>query len=150
MSGFVANGVNQLSGVMLASGDFWPVISLDDLRGELRVDGAVTDTRLKNAALYAIIDTNKQLTRLMGQAARLVDLNNDKINNVPVNEILYFQAVSAGAGAKLTERYRGYDSSAELDKKAEHNMRSADEYRRDQQMAIRDLLGMTHVTVELI
>ena len=148
---FVANGNNTPSNVNLNSGDFWPVISLDELRADLRLDGSVTDVRLKNAAMYSIIDTNRLLLSLMGKAPTLAQLGTEKINDKPYSVILYFQAVSAGTGAKIIEKFRSYDSSQEGEKRAEQEQgKTIDEYRRDQRWAIRDLLGMTHVTVELI
>lgn len=148
--GFVANGNNIPSNVTLTSGDFWPVINLNDLKDDLRLDGSITEIRLKNAAMYSIIDTNKMLVSLMGQAATLADLGTAKINGVPVSVILYRQAVAAGTGAKLAEKFVSYDSSREGEKRGEEVYKSADDYRCDQRWAIRDLLGIPHVTVELI
>lgn len=148
--GFVANGNNIPSNVTLTSGDFWPVINLNDLKDDLRLDGAVTDLRLKNAAAYSIFDTNRLLVSLMGRAATLAELTTDKISGVPVSVILYRQAVTAGTGARIIEKYASYDSSREGEKRGEEVYKSADDYRRDQRWAIRDLLGIPHVTVELI
>lgn len=154
--GLVANGVSRVpSHLELKSGDFFPAVKLDRIRDEIRLDSSVTDERLRNAVQYAVIHSNGQLKILQEYAATLAELTTDKLNEESVAEILYFQAVSAATAARLVERYRGYDSTAKAEEKSELQGKSADEYRRDWQWAIRDILQLVdgsvrHVTVELI
>lgn len=152
----VANGINRTpSNINVNSGEFWPVVSLNRIRDEIRIDSSVTDPRLKSAVQYAVIHTNQQLMKIFGTKATLAEITDQVIDDESVAVVLYLQAVAAGAGAKLLERYRGFDSSAKEDKRSELQEPSIDEYRRDQQWAIRDILKLVddqvhHVSVELI
>jgi hypothetical protein len=60
------------------------------------------------------------------------------------------RAVQAAAGAEVCERYRGYDTTASGAKSADENTPTIDDYRRDQRWAIRDFLGKSRTTVELL
>ncbi|QEY63353.1 head completion/stabilization protein [Metapseudomonas lalkuanensis] len=153
MSGFIAGGTP--TGFTLKNDSWWPDIDGQDMRAVLRLDASITDARLKAAALNAMLDTNRELTRFK---ARHQALGCTTLEGVPADQvdgqsrlvILYCRALYCGAGAELTERYRALDSSADGHAKADALTPSIDELRRDQRWAIRDLLGLPRTTVELI
>ena len=66
--GFVANGNTTPSNINITSGTFFPSISLDQIRDVVRIDGAVTDARLRQLVLEEIIDTNRLLASLAARA----------------------------------------------------------------------------------
>ncbi|HEM7785412.1 TPA: head completion/stabilization protein [Acinetobacter baumannii] len=148
--GFVANGNTSPSNINITSGTFFPVISLDDIRDFVRIDGAVTDARLRQLILEEIIDTNRLLASLVMKADTLVDLATSIIDGKPDTEVLYFSAVSNGVAAKVNENYRNYDSTNSGNKKAEHAFLTVDDYRRNKMWAIQQLKGENHSVVELI
>lgn len=148
--GFVANGNNTPSQVIIKSDPFYPDIALDHIREIVRIDGAVTDTRLQQAIIEEVIDVNRLLKALKNQAALLSDLSNSEINDQPETDFLYLSAVSNGVAAKINENYRNYDSSNSGAKKAEQAELTVDDYRRNKQWAIQQLLGENHTVVELI
>ncbi|MDX8255270.1 head completion/stabilization protein [Acinetobacter pittii] len=147
---FVASGNTTPSKITISSSDFFPSISLDDIRNFVRIDGAVTDVRLKQVTLEEIIDVNRLLASLVTTASSLADLAMTKVDGKPDTEILYFSAVSNGVAAKVNEKYRSYDTSSSGNKNAEELTPTIDESRRNKHWAIKQLLGQSHTTVELI
>ncbi|MFZ4876831.1 head completion/stabilization protein [Janthinobacterium sp. Mn2066] len=139
--------------------DGWfPDIALADMRDAMRLDGTVTDARLVQAVVDAILQVNRELANWQSQHAQagiaaLVDVPATRINRESRLVAQYRRAVYSTAKADLIERYRDYDSTATSlsDKKT---MEWLDEapgaQRRNAQWAIADMIGRTHLTVELI
>lgn len=148
--GFVANGNNTPSQINIKSDPFYPSISLDHIREIVRIDGAVTNARLQQAIIEEVIDVNRLLKILKDKATVLSDLSTTEINDQPETDYLYLSAVANGVAAKVNENYRNYDSSNSGAKKAEEAEYTVDDYRRNKQWAILQLLGENHTVVELI
>ncbi len=148
--GFVANGNNAPSQINIKSDPFYPSIALDHIREIVRIDGAVTTLRLQQAIIEEVIDVNRLLKVLKGKATVLSDLSTTEINDKPETDYLYLSAVANGVAAKINENYRNYDSSNSGAKKAEEAEYTVDDYRRNKQWAILQLLGENHSVVELI
>ncbi len=139
--------------------DGWfPDIALVDMRDAMRLDGTVTDARLVQAVVDAILNVNRELAQWQGQHAQagitaLADVPAARINRESRLLAQYRRAVYSTAKADLIERYRDYDSTATslTDKKS---MEWLDEapgaQRRNAQWAIADIVGRSHLTVELI
>lgn len=139
----------------ISSHPFWPDITPDTVREAQRIDGTVTDARLVHAIISAIASVNADLRafRQAQQGAgieKLAEVEAETINNESVLVFSYRRAVYATAHANLIERYRNFDSTAEGNKQADQLDVTADDLYRDARFAIRDILGVTHVTVELI
>lgn len=154
MSGFIASGRqnNQPSGTVHNNG-FYPDIDLERARAVLRLDGGVTEPRLEQACISAIIETNEDLKPLREKYKdhdQLADVPADDINGDSVLLHLYRRAIYCNIGAELSERYRAYDTTAQGNQRADDLTPSIDEYRRDARFAIRDLLKRVRTTVELI
>ena len=153
MSAFVASG-NVDSG-HINTDPFWPSIDLDHLRATLRIDASVTAARLETAVICAAINLNRELSewRTAQQAAgylTLDDVPGDRINDVPVKAHLYRRAIEAGTGAEVCERHRDYSANNSGSQKAEDLTPNIDDYRLDLRWAVRDFLGRTRTTVEMI
>ncbi|WP_161891585.1 head completion/stabilization protein [Pseudomonas juntendi] len=158
MSGFIAGGQvtsNSAPGPHINSDPFWPSIDLDSLRETLRIDSSVTLARLETAVIAAVISVNRELDS-WGEAKQtegfvtLSDVPCGKIKDLSQLVHLYLRAVECAAGAEVCERYRNYDTTASGIKKAEETAPTIDDYRRDQRWAIRDFLGTSRTTVELL
>lgn len=158
MSGFIPGGLTPstpVPGVHINSEPFWPSIDLDNLRETLRIDSSVTPARLETAVIAAVISVNRDLAvwREAQQAA-----GHDSLESVPSGKVqgqsqlvyLYKRAVECAAGAEVCERYRSYDTTASGNKKADETEPTVDDYRRDQRWAVRDILGTSRTTVELL
>lgn len=158
MSGFIPGGLPPsppVPGVHINSEVFWPSIDLDKLRETLRIDSSVTSARLETAIIAAVISVNRDLAewRATQQAAGYISLEavpSEKIQDQSQLVYLYKRAVECAAGAEVCERYRGYDTTASGNKKAEETEPTIDDYRRDQRWAVRDILGTSRTTVELL
>jgi len=158
MSGFIAGGLVPIEPVLgphINSNPFWPSIDLDKLREALRIDSSVTAARLETAVVAAIISINRDLAkwRVARQAegfTALADVpDDDRLTNLE-RVHLYVRAVECAAGAEVCERYRGYDTAASGGKNADDLAPTIDDYRRDQRWAVRDFLGSSRTTVELL
>ena len=103
--GFVANGNNTPSQIVIKSDSFYPSIALDHIREIVRIDGAVTGDRLKQAIIEEVIDVNRLLKSLKDKAALLSDLSTTQINDQPETDFLYLSAIANGVAAKITALY---------------------------------------------
>lgn len=158
MSGFIAGGLvpsDSVPDTHINSNPFWPSIDLDKLRETLRIDSSVTPARLETAVVAAIIGVNRDLAkwRAARQAEAFTTLagvpDDDRLTSAE-RVHLYVRAVECAAGAEVCERYRNYDSTASGTKKADETTPTIEDFRRDQRWAVRDFLGTSRTTVELL
>ena len=153
MSAFVASG--PVNGGHINTDPFWPSIDLENLRATLRIDDSVTPARLETAVIAAAINLNRELKlwkakQLAAGYTTLADVPDEKINDVSVQAHLYRRAIEAGTGAEVCERYRDYSATNTGNSKAEELTPNIDDYRRDLRWAVRDFLGLSRTTVDLI
>lgn len=139
----------------IRAGAFWPEIDPAHARAVMRLDGTVTDERLRHELVVAIASVNSELTawRQRQQAAgvqRLADVPGEDIDDEPVNLTHWRRAIYATAAAALNERYRSFDSTAEGRRRAEELDLAADDLRRDARWAISDIQSKDRATVDLI
>lgn len=152
---FIAVAGATEENAIIKNGNFWPDINLSKVRDTVRLDGTVTDDRLKHAAVAAIIDVNRDLKAFKDAKQKagytaLADVPAEHVDEVSELVSLYLRAVYCRLKANLMERYADYDSTAKgLSNASEQNETITDLY-RDARFAIRDILGVNHVTVELI
>lgn len=146
----IANGDLSTALSDIGGGEFFPPISMADVRGFVRADGSVTDVRLHQFVLEEVLDVQRLLMPLMAKAQRLIDLSTAYIDGRPSHEIWYFSAVANGVGAKVCEKYRNYDSTNKGNDKAEEQSATIDEYRRNKMWATAQMLGRNQTVVELI
>ncbi|MGY6039056.1 head completion/stabilization protein [Aeromonas sp. AE23HZ002T15] len=154
-TGFIANAPTAPAEGEITSSPFWPAISLADLRETVRLDGTVTTARLTHAVIDAITCVNRDLAdwRTARQAEGHTDLTvvpSERINNESAHLHSYRRAVYAMTRANLLERYTDYSATGDGVKGADAKIISSDDLYRDARFAIRDILGTTHNTVELI
>lgn len=153
MSGFVGNAPAQP--FTLTNDGFWPDIDAAHLRERQRIGGNVTNARLEEAAVAAMISVNRELRTLK---LRYMALGHDTLEAVPADQInneselvhTYRRAIYSEASAEVAERYRNYSATEAGAAKGEAEELTADDYRRDKRFAIRDLLGISRTTVELL
>ena len=154
-TGFIATAPTAPDEGEITSSPFWPAISLPDLRETVRLDGTVTTARLTHAVVDAITSVNRDLAdwRSARQAeghTTLAAVPSEVINNESVHLHSYRRAVYAMTRANLLERYTDYSATGDGVKGADAKIISSDDLYRDARFAIRDILGTTHNTVELI
>lgn len=153
MSGFVGNAPAQPFN--LTNDGFWPDIDAAHLRERQRIGSNVTNTRLEEATVAAMISVNRELRTLK---LRYMAEGADTLAAVPADQIqgestlthTYRRAIYSTASAEVAERYRTYSATEAGAAKGEEEEQTADDYRRDARFAIRDLLGISRTTVELL
>lgn len=133
---------------------FFPDIDLAAMRAAMRLDGTVTDARLVDAVVTAMIGVNGELSawqaaQLAAGAVALADIG-PKINGEGVKLVLYRTAVYRTARADLTERYRDFDSTKSGAHEADQRETTIEDDRRAARWAIRDFLSLPRSTIELI
>ncbi|KMK98532.1 MULTISPECIES: head completion/stabilization protein [Aeromonas] len=154
-TGFIATAQTAPDEGQVTSDPFWPAISLADLRDTVRLDGTVTTKRLTHAVIDAVTSVNRDLAqwRTARQAeghATLAAVPGELINNESAHLHSYRRAVYAMTRANLLERYTDYSATGDGVKGADAKVVSSDDLYRDARFAIRDIIGTTHITVELI
>lgn len=138
---------------------FFPDIAPATLRETLRVTEAVTPARWREALCGAILSVGRDLEAWQ---AEQVALGFDTMADVPAPELdgqsrllfLYIRAVSCLARAEVTERLRDFDltpsGKRDLGRSTSDEPCSVDDWRRDARYAVRDILGRSRTTIELI
>lgn len=158
MSGFVATAPVPPADVpsdAIANDGWFPALSIADTRNAVRLDGTVTDERLRAALVNAMMDINRQLRSFkaersaLGQASLADASAGEMVDGKPRLVLLYLRAVMCSAKADLTERYSDFDA-VPTNPRTKDLEATPDEQRRNAQWAVRDILGQSHVFVELI
>lgn len=155
MSFVAAGGSTPPARDVIPNNSFWPDIDMGDARDVMRLDGTVTDVRLKHSLVEAMVSTNNELKAYRnGKEAvgfnHLVDVPAEQISGESVQIHHYRRAVYCLAKANLIERYRDFDSTGSGNKKADELDEQPCDLRRDARWAIRDFLGRSRCTIELI
>ncbi|WP_071335489.1 head completion/stabilization protein [Burkholderia contaminans] len=134
---------------------FYPDVALEQARDTMRLDGSVTDARLRHELLDAVASVNDELrgARAAWQAdgvGQLATVPAEQLDGESVLLHNYRRAVYCLAKASLIERYRDYDTTGDGARRADELEPQGDELRRDARWAISALLRRPRVTVELI
>jgi hypothetical protein len=134
---------------------WFPSVDLAHMREAVRLTGTVTTARLRDAAIAAIDEVNRELAnwRAEHEAAGVVSLAElpaDKIGGESVQLARYRRAVYFLARADLTERYLDFDSTKSGANDADELVTTIDADRRNSRQAINDMRGVPRTTVELI
>lgn len=144
----------QPSSSIVTNDGFFPDINTGMLRDVMRLDSTVTDARLVDAVIAAVISVNKELEswKAMQIDAGIVALADigPKIGGIGQKMARYFAAIYRTTKADLTERYRDFDSTKAGIAEAEKLELSIDDHRREARWAVRDILGLPRSTIELI
>lgn len=140
---------------VIINNGFFPDIQLSEIRNAMRIDGTVTNERLKHSALDAMQTVNRDLKdfRLKAQTqgkSRLSLCDEEQLNDESELVYLYKRAVFCLTTANLYERYRSFDSTREGDQKAEQLIDTAGDLKRDYHFAVRDILGGNRMIAELV
>ncbi|MFC3393647.1 head completion/stabilization protein [Brenneria rubrifaciens] len=126
---------------------FWPDISLSAARMEMRINGAVTTTRLKHVVIEAVAHVTDQLEKWQvsqesNSYSTLADVPAKQVNGESVKVHRYRRAVFSIARALLIENYRDVDTTGDAGEKhaSALTLQAADLW-RDARWAIADIRG---------
>jgi len=126
------------------------------VRTAARIPSQVIETRLRDAIVTAMLTVSTELAtwraakELEGFATLAAVSPDDTIGGRPRLVVLYERAIASFTAAELADTHRDISASADGQKRAEDEALTADEHRRNGTHAIRDILGMTRTSVELI
>lgn len=142
-------------GPPIGNDGFFPDIDVDQAYAAMRLDGTVTQQRMRAALVEAMLSVNEEL---QPWKAAQMSFGRTTLANVPAPKIdgesahlhRYRRAVHCLAAAWLIERYRTIDATAAGDRKAEAENLGVEDLRRDARWAISDIQGAARTTVELI
>ncbi|SUT91580.1 head completion/stabilization protein [Actinobacillus lignieresii] len=145
----------EISDEVITNNGFFPDVQLVNIRNAMRIDGTVTDERLKHSVISAMATVNKDLKNYREQAQSnnkntLAECNDEQINGLSLDVYNYLRAVYCLAVANLYERYRSYDSTKEGHDKSAELENTADDLKRDYHFAVRDILGGNRMISELV
>lgn len=140
----------------IKTGGWFPAIDPTLFRDEQRVDAqAITDARVRQALIAAIIRVGRDLEdwRLGHVAAGYTTL--DQVPALLIDDqselaILYRRAVFTAAKAEIVERFVDVDLTGRGERSADQLDPTVAELRRDSVHAVREILGVGRMTVELI
>lgn len=142
-------------GAKVESLPFWPVISLEELRRAMRLDGQVTTDRLMSRTVEAVSHVNDQLYlwRLVQADAgyqTLAEIPADPVNGTSVKVWRYKNAVFALTKALLIEGYRDIDTTSKGDEHAAALSTQIDTLWRDVRWSLRDIQNEDRGIAELV
>lgn len=134
---------------------FFPDIDPAEVRDRARVPSSIAPARLRAAILAAIMSAEIDLrayaaAQIAGGYATLEAVPAPQLDGESVQSIRYRRVVALYAKAELIDRHRDFDTTGAGLDKADELSPSIDELRRDAMHAIRDMLGKTRTTVDLI
>lgn len=135
---------------------WWPDIDCNAMRDALRLGDVVTHARLVAEVEAALVAVDGELAawRSLREAegfAALADIEPARtVGDQTRLELLFTRAVRFTAGAALAELYRDAAATTEALDRADAELQTAADYRRQATWAIRDILGVTRTAVELL
>ena len=159
MSGFVAQPPSNPPAPdpldQVAGDTFWPPVSISEFRDAYAIAKAVTDTRVRDALREGMVHVRRELrvwktAHVFAGASDLAAIDGETIDSVPAAELLYRRAVCSVAAADIAETHNEVSATLDGRDRAEEQKAAADALRRAATHAIRDILGVTRTTVELI
>ncbi len=139
----------------IANDGFFPDVDPAAVREAARVPTNITEARLRVAILGAIMTAEIDL-RVFAAAsiaagyAKLADLPAPQLDGESVQVIRYLRAIALYAKAELIERYRDFDMTGAGNAQADDLTPSIGELRRDALHSVRDILGKSRTTIDLI
>jgi hypothetical protein len=140
--------------VVTADG-WWPDIDLAHMRDTMRLGTVITDARVIEAAIAGMVTVRRdckawKAARECEGAEALTDVPAGELAGVHELELAWRRAVYNYACADLCETYRDLSATTDGADRAEAKSYSVDDYRRNGLIAVRDILGVGRVAVELI
>ena len=153
---FAASGnPNDTSDQTLLNLAFYPDIVVADFRGVIRAQDSVTDERVIWALQNAMIEVNDELeawryTKELDGFLNITEIPANIYGVISELVLLYNTAVYSKAKALLLEYYTDADNTPDGDDRAVAFEHTVDVYLREAKEALRKILGVPRITVELI
>jgi hypothetical protein len=152
MTSFIANTHSEEEPEQISNNGFFPDVNLASFRSVMRVDQTVSTERITQTLYNAMISVNQELQewQIDTQVGTLSDVPSESYGDKTKLQRLYQTALFNHAKALLVEHYRDFDSTKSGHERADEMDHRIDDYLRISRTAIRKILGISRVTVELI
>jgi hypothetical protein len=139
----------------IVNNGFFPDVTPAAVREAARISDTITAPRLRAAILGAIMTAEIDLRAFAAASiaagyATLAAVPAPQLDGESVQVIRYQRAIALYAKAELIERHRDFDMTGAGNAQADDLTASIGELRRDALHAIRDILGKSRTTVDLI
>ena len=138
-------------------GDGWyPAIDCNAMRDTLRISDQITHARLVGSIEGGLLTVEGELAfwRATQESAGFANLAAvEPLRMIGAKHrltLLYTRAVRFSAAAELAELHRDLSATTDGQTRAEPQMLTAEDYRKLATQAVRDILGVPRVAVELI
>jgi len=134
---------------------FFPDIDPASVRDAARIPTSITPARLRAAILAAIMTVEIDLRAFAADSiaaghATLAAVPAPQLDGQSVQSVRYQRAIALYAKAELIERHLDFDTTAAGGAEGNDAATAIGSLRRDAMHAVRDMLGVTRTTVELI
>ena len=134
---------------------FFPDIDPASVRDAARIPTSITPTRLRAAIFAAIMTVEIDLRAFAADSiaaghATLAAVPAPQLDGESVQLVRYQRAVALYAKAELIERHPDFDTTAAGGAEGNDAATAIGSLRRDAMHAVRDILGVTRTTVDLI
>lgn len=155
----VVNPPAATPALVITNDGWFPDMPLHQVRSVCRLDGTVTEDRLKVALQDAMLSVNGELQHWADEQrcrwgyAVLGDVPSPQVGGESAKLLYYRRAVYACLQADLLDTYRGMaaiGTGNKLDRSNDDLQLHAADYRRQQRWAISDLLSRARSTIELL
>lgn len=157
MSSFVAQPpVTIPAPADLVAGDgFWPDMSITAFKDAMRMGKDITIPRARDALRAGMIHVRRELAtwqviQISNGCTSLANVPGGQVDGETIAALLYRRAVFCIAAADLVETHHTISATGDGRDRAEEQASAADDLRRDATHAIRDILGVTRTTVDLV
>jgi hypothetical protein len=139
----------------IAHDGFFPGVTLSAVRDGQRIPSQVTDKRLADAIVSAMLTVSAELetwsaAQIAAGKAKLEDVSARQLAGEALLVRLYQRAIGSFTAAELAETHGDISATNDGKLREEDRALSADEHRRNGTHAIRDMIGATRTAVELI
>lgn len=131
---------SQVKDKTIPNGAFYPEISTQDFAATTRLDGSVSDERLKASLTLAIIKIERELKKWADSLTDYSTLEEYDTANNSNKCKLYEFAVFNEARAEITVHHKDFDSTPHQKVSDEDIQKTVDEYRRTKQDCITMIL----------
>jgi len=140
---------------LVAGDDFYPGVSIAQFRDAYGIAKAVSDMRVRDGLRAGMVYARRELRawkagHVADGVASLADVDDEEIDGASAAELLYVRAVCCMAASELAETHNDVSATGDGRERNADEVSAADELRRAATHAIRDILGVTRTSVELI
>ena len=139
----------------IAFDGFYPSLSLAAARQALRIPTDITDTRLRDAIMAAMLSVADDLfawraVQDVTGFAVVADCSDRMVGGEKRLTVLWRRAVHQLTAADLAEIQRGPDTTPHGNDRDKQLDETVGDHRRNARWAVRDMLGIGRSTIELI